>query len=132
MRTLLVEDEKIAQQVACKCLSDLGCQEVDLATSIAAGLRLAREHHYDLAIIDLGLDEDPHASWPGLALIAQLREDDKQFPILIWSGRRDWHIRFKGKQAGADAYLMKSVENSELADQLSRLLTKPIRTGALD
>ena len=122
MRALLVEDDKVAQECALTCLYKLGFEEVDLATSMAAGLRHARERRYDLAVVDLGLDEDPYGYRPGLDLISKLREEDKRFPILIWSGRRDWHVRLKGKEAGANAYLVKSADYTELVAQLGRLL----------
>ena len=123
MRALLVEDQEWEQERARVCLYEAGF-EVDLATSKEAGLHFGRERPYDVAIVDLGLDEEPDASWPGLELISELRDAMRHFPILIWSGRSDWSVRLKGKEVGADAYLVKSPDMSMFIDTLKALVKR--------
>jgi len=123
MRALVVEDTHWLRRRACKCLREAGF-EVDLAQNKEEGLRLGRQRGYDAAIVDLGLDDLPYEPTRGLELIAELRSDKHNLPILIWSGFRDPETELDGRKAGADAYLAKSSDMGEFIATLNAMISQ--------
>lgn len=118
MRILVVEDDaKIASFIE-KGLRQAG-YAVDRAADGETGLRLARSAPYDAMVLDLmlpGLD--------GLALLAQLRREGRNTPVLILSARGTVDDRVRGLQAGGDDYLAKPFSFSELLARLQALLRR--------
>ncbi|MCH7825699.1 MAG: response regulator [Acidobacteria bacterium] len=55
------------------------------------------EYPLDLAIIDLGLP-----GMPGLELIRKLRQQKRQFPILILTARAAWQDKVEGLESGLE------------------------------
>lgn len=115
MRILLIEDEQqireqISQQLQKQNLT------VDATADGSEGLYLGLEYSYDVAIIDLGL---PKIS--GIEVIQQLREANKEFPILILTARGRWQDKVEGLEAGADDYLVKPFHFEELSARLNAL-----------
>jgi len=118
MRILVVEDDtKIASFIE-KGLRQAG-YAVDRAADGEAGLSLARNAPYDAMVLDLmlpGID--------GLALLAQLRREGRNTPVLILSARGTVDDRVRGLQAGGDDYLAKPFSFSELLARLQALLRR--------
>ena len=56
-----------------------------MASNGEKGLYFGLEFDYDVAVIDLGLPK-----MDGIDLIAELRKQNRVFPILILTARRDW------------------------------------------
>ncbi|PHS30435.1 MAG: DNA-binding response regulator [Methylophaga sp.] len=115
MRILLIEDERqirepLAQQLQKQNLT------VDIAIDGREGLYLGLEQPYDVAIIDLGL---PKLS--GIEVIQKLREESKDFPILILTARGRWQDKVEGLEAGADDYLVKPFHFEELLARVNAL-----------
>jgi len=84
MRILLVEDEAPLRETLAARLKREGFA-VDAAQDGEEGLYMGREVPFDLGIIDLGL---PKMS--GMELVKALREEGKQFPVLILTARSSW------------------------------------------
>ena len=68
----------------------------------------------------------------GLKLTAQIREFDTKTPILFYSGAAYDTDKENARKAGAQAYLVKPVENEKLVAEVIRLIgesniVKPIR-----
>jgi two-component system response regulator PhoP len=118
MRVLLVEDEASLRETLAARLKRDGFA-VDAAPDGEEGLYLGREYPIDVAIIDLGL---PKMS--GMELIATLREEGKDFPILILTARGDWQDKVEGLEAGADDYLTKPFQTEELLARLNALMRR--------
>ncbi len=115
MRILLVEDEahlreQIEEQLQRQSLT------IDTAADGEEGLYLGTEYTYDVGIIDLGLPK-----LNGIDLIKQLREDGKDFPILILTARGRWQDKVEGLEAGADDYLVKPFHFEELSARINAL-----------
>lgn len=123
MRVLVVEDTGWQRERAHEALRQAGF-EVSLAQSKEGGLRLGRQGSYDAAVVDLGLDDLPDEPTRGLELITELRRDKHNFPILVWSGFSHWEIRSKGKEAGADAYLVKSSDMEAFIPTLNAMIRR--------
>jgi two-component system response regulator PhoP len=115
MRILLIEDEvhlreQITQQLQKQNLT------VDAVADGEEGLYLGLEYSYDVGVIDLGL---PKLS--GIEVIQRLRNEGKEFPILILTARGRWQDKVEGLEAGADDYLVKPFHFEELSARINAL-----------
>ena len=118
MRLLIVEDEDLLKAQLVKALEDAGFV-VDSAGDGEAGLFQARECDYDAAIIDQGL---PKIN--GIDLIKTIRQDGKNFPILILTARDNWTDKVKGLDSGADDYVVKPFQIEEIKARLNALVRR--------
>jgi two-component system response regulator PhoP len=118
MRILVVEDEPNLRSQLKSRLNEAG-YVVDVAEDGEEGLYFGREYEYDAAIIDLGLPK-----LDGMALIAELRGDDRDFPVLVLTARGNWQDKVEGLEAGADDYLTKPFQPEELLARLNALLRR--------
>ncbi|NIB41810.1 response regulator transcription factor [Pseudomaricurvus alkylphenolicus] len=118
MHILIVEDENLLQQQIAEQMLALG-YSVEKASDGREGLYFGEEYRFDLAIIDLGLPEID-----GIELIRRLRENDRNFPVLILTARGDWQDKVEGLEAGADDYLTKPFHQEELRARVQALLRR--------
>lgn len=118
MRLLIVEDEAAIRSQLAEFLGGQGFA-VDVAEDGKEGLYYATEYDYDLAIIDIGLPE-----LDGIALISQLRDAGKRYPVLILTARGNWQDKVTGLEAGADDYLVKPFHNEELRARVNALIRR--------
>jgi two-component system response regulator PhoP len=118
VRILVVEDEQQLREQLGQRLKKAG-YAVQMAPDGEEGAYLGEEYPFDLAIVDLGL---PGIS--GIELIRRLREQDKDFPILILTARGNWQDKVEGLEAGADDYLVKPFHIEELLARLNALLRR--------
>jgi len=99
MHLLLIEDDAEAARFLAKGLRESG-YVVDIAADGREGLFRATEGTYDLIIADRQL---PH--FDGLSIIAMLRKNGRQTPVLILSALGSVDDRITGLRAGGDDYL---------------------------
>jgi two-component system, OmpR family, response regulator len=134
MRILLIEDDlKIASFVV-SGLKAAGFA-VDHSKTGLDGLHLALTEPYDAAIVDIMLPE-----LDGLSVIAKLRREKINTPVIILSAKDAVDDRVSGLQAGSDDYLTKPFAFSELLARVQALIrrasgaTEPTRlkTGPLE
>ena len=118
MRILVIEDEEKLRLQLSTSLKEAG-YAVDMASDGEEGLFIGREYPVDVAVIDLGL---PKMS--GIDVIRQLRNDGRQFPILILTARDRWQDKVEGLEAGGDDYLVKPFHMEELQARISALLRR--------
>ena len=118
MKLLVVEDEALLRHHLFTRLGEHG-HVVDAVADAEEALYRVSEYNHDLAIIDLGL---PGMS--GLELIQELREQGKQFPILVLTARGSWQNKVEGLAAGADDYVVKPFQFEELEARLNALLRR--------
>ena len=118
MRILIVEDEKPLREQILNLMATekYAC---DAAADGREGLFLGSEYDYDLAIIDLGLP-----LMDGTELIRELRNKERNFPILILTARSNWQDKVGGLEAGADDYLTKPFHPEELRARIHALLRR--------
>lgn len=115
MRLLLIEDEPKLRESLYQYLKRAD-YSVDTADNGRDGLYLGLEHPYDVAVIDIGLPEIN-----GIDVIKRLRDQSKNFPILILTARDSWQDKVEGLEAGADDYLVKPFHNEELRARLNAI-----------
>jgi two-component system OmpR family response regulator len=117
MRVLVVEDERDLLEVLAQSLRESG-YAVDEASDGKTGLFKSSGTDYDAIVLDLML--------PGLNGWEVLRElrKTKKTPVLILTARDTLPDRVKGLDAGADDYLTKPFELSELRARLRALIRR--------
>ena len=105
---LLVEDHlQLAESVA-QALKSHGLTVDVLHDGVAADLALASEE-YAVAVLDVGLPR-----MDGFEVLARLRGRGKTLPVLMLTARSDVKDRVHGLNLGADDYLAKPFELTEL------------------
>lgn len=120
MRILIVEDEPLLLEQLNSSLTNQG-YAVDTASDGQEGLFQGTEYPYDLAIIDLGLPKID-----GIEVIKKLRQEGRNFPILILTARDQWQEKVIGLDSGADDYLTKPFEMDELLARVKALLRRSV------
>lgn len=118
MRVLLVEDDLVIASFVVKGLKEAG-YVADHATNGEDGLHFALTETYDVAIIDVMLPK-----LDGLSLIAEIRKQGRNTPVIILSAKRSVEDRIKGLQTGSDDYLTKPFSFSELLARLQALIRR--------
>jgi two-component system, OmpR family, response regulator len=122
LRILLVEDDTIISSFMMKGLKEAG-YAVDHAANGEDGLHLALEESYDVAVIDVMLPK-----LDGLSLIAEMRKQQRNVPVIIVSAKRSVEDRIRGLQTGSDDYLTKPFAFSELLARIQALLRRASNT----
>lgn len=123
MRILLVEDDALLGDGVCAGLRRED-NSVDWVKNGETALSAINETQYDCVILDIGL---PRMS--GLDVLKNIRESDNAVPVLILTAQDEISDRVKGLDAGADDYMIKPFEFSELCARL-RALTRRTRGKA--
>lgn len=108
MRVLIVEDNKELNQQMKETLMEMGMY-ADSALSGIDGEDKAFCNEYDAILLDLNLpDKD------GMEILKNLRAEHITTPVLIISARDELQDRIQGLNLGADDYILKPFEMSEL------------------
>jgi DNA-binding response OmpR family regulator len=134
-RILVVEDEPAVSRGVRDALAFNG-YAVDVAADGESGYALARENHFDMIVLDLMLPK-----LGGLDLLARLRGENVQTPVLILTARGQESDRVKGLENGADDYVVKPFSVRELIARVGAHLrrreaengvTQTARLGAVE
>ena len=123
MKLLVIEDnprlsERLKQQLQKRHV-------VELANSGDEGLRLATNDTFDIILLDLGLPDTP-----GLEVCRQIRHFTNDTPILVVTGIDTIASRVELLDAGADDYVTKPFDLSELHARINALSRRRKRKGS--
>ncbi|MBB5350774.1 DNA-binding response OmpR family regulator [Haloferula luteola] len=118
MRCLIIEDYPPLRENIAECLREEG-YAVDSSATGDEGLWYARNHPYDVLILDIMLP-----AVDGLTILRQLRDLQDKTPVLIISARDSIHQRIEGLDAGADDYLVKPFALSEMVARVRALVRR--------
>ncbi len=116
---LLAEDSERLQELLSDTLKNAG-YTLDVAATAAELFSSVTATKYDLLIIDLGLPDGD-----GLSAIRDLQATGMSVPILIITARGSIDDRIVGLDSGADDYLIKPFNHSELLARVRALLRRP-------
>jgi two-component system OmpR family response regulator len=118
MRILVVEDDPILGKGLSGSLGD-SAYAVDWAQDGEKADHLLSQTNYDAVILDLGLPK-----LDGLEVLRRLRRRNKRAPVIILTARDDVEDRVAGLDLGADDYLTKPFDLSELEARLRALIRR--------
>ncbi|GAB1543553.1 hypothetical protein NUACC21_62280 [Scytonema sp. NUACC21] len=118
MKILLVEDNEHSALFLGKALKAHGYQ-IEMAWDGQTALELARAFDYDLILLDVMLP-----LLDGISVCLQLRLEGCQIPIMLLTAKDSTSDRVKGLEAGADEYVVKTCELSELVARMRALLRR--------
>jgi DNA-binding response OmpR family regulator len=96
--------------------------DVTVALDGVEAIRLHREEHPDLVLLDLGLPR-----LDGLEVLERLR-GHRDTPVIILTARDEVDARVQGLEAGADDYVTKPFQFSELVARIRAVLRRHGRT----
>lgn len=117
-RLLLIEDDPSLARGIAALLRNAG-HSVDHAVDGEGGLAMAELEPFALIILDLGL---PDIS--GFDVLRELRRGGNRTPVLVLTARDAIEDRVTGLDEGADDYLLKPFEHSELEARIRALLRR--------
>lgn len=118
LRLLLVEDDAPLADGLANSLRQSGYSVDWIADGSAADATLLKRQ-YDLVILDLNLPGQD-----GFEVLRRLRAQNKPLPVLILSAREASAERVRGLDSGADDYLTKPFDLSELEARVRALIRR--------
>jgi two-component system, OmpR family, response regulator len=124
MRILVAEDDAVLAEALQRSLRESG-HAVDWVKNGAEAEGAVTLEDFDLLILDLGL---PKTS--GLDVLKRLRARDSRLPVLILTAADGVRDRVRGLDAGADDYLAKPFDLSELEARVRALTRRGMAGGA--
>ena len=118
MRVLLVEDDA---SVANSIVTMLNSESfvVDTADLGEDGLEIGKIYDYDIILLDLMLPDID-----GYEVLNRLRAAKVNTPILILSGLSDMEHKVRGLGVGADDYMTKPFQKSELVARIQAIIRR--------
>lgn len=122
MQILLVEDDRPLAAGLQKALQKAGYTSNHVETG-AAALHTLRAEKPDIVVLDIGLPDTD-----GITILKKIRTTDTELPVLLLTARDSIEDKVAGLDSGADDYLAKPFEMSEL---LARLRVLGRRLGTI-
>ena len=119
---LVIEDDELFRDMITMALGEAGFETLE-ADHGRAGVDLAREHHPDVVISDVQMQQ-----MDGYAVLEALRADPDtaSIPIILMTGMPDDEGRREGMSLGADDYLPKPFGISDLLATINARLQKQL------
>jgi two-component system response regulator QseB len=112
MRILLVEDDELLGSATCEGLRHFG-HTIDWVKDGLSGEKIIKNEHFDVVILDIGLPKQS-----GWEILEKSRNRGCTVPILVLTAKELIEDRVKGLDLGADDYLVKPFDLSELSARL--------------
>ncbi len=120
MRILIAEDDETLGESLAVGLRHEG-YAVDWVKDGTAADQALRSENFDLVVLDLGLPETS-----GLRVLDNLRLRENKVPVLILTARDSVEDRIKGLDMGADDYMTKPFDLSELSARIRALQRRSV------
>ena len=124
-RVLYIEDHEDTRELVTLVLEQKSF-EVVTGSTIQSGVALAGSQNFDLYLLDSWL-----ADGSGLDLCRRIREFDQDTPILFYSAAAYEIDRDQAIKSGAQAYLIKPSQPSELCNLVTSLIESHRRQFAV-
>ena len=124
MRILLVEDDAMLADAVTRALKQ-ATHQVQRAANGADADRALATNEYDLVLLDVGLPQ-----LDGLEVLKRLRARRSKVPVLVLTVRDSVQDRVAGLDLGADDYLAKPFELSELEARVRALIRRSHASAA--
>lgn len=124
MRILLVEDDPMIGDVVQGSLKDASYAVDWVKDGLAASSALALQR-YDLVLLDLGLP-----GRDGLDMLRGIRGQANAVPVVVITARDALETRIEGLDSGADDYVLKPFEMSELLARMRAVARRHTGTAS--
>jgi len=118
MRILLAEDDPDLSRQLKQALADAD-YAVDHAPDGEEAHFLGDTEPYDAVILDLGLP-----GIDGMTLLARFRQSNRHTPVIILTARDELNDRVQGLNSGADDYMLKPFEPTELEARIRAVMRR--------
>jgi len=118
MKILIIEDEKRLAAVLKKGLEE-NAFTVDMSHDGEEGLYMAETFPYDAILLDIMLPV-----MDGFTILSKLRAKGLGVPVLMLTARGEVEDRIKGLNTGADDYIAKPFDFSELLARLKSVIRR--------
>ena len=125
MKILIIEDNPILSARMKQQLQK--SHLVETALTGKEGLDLFRTNIFDIVLLDLGLPD-----MEGAAVCKSLRRQSASIPILVISGENEVTARVELLNIGADDYIVKPFEPSELEARMNALARRQARNDSIE
>lgn len=121
-KILVVEDEEAIASMIAMNLRVVGLDPVVFGDGLAAEQSLARQHDYDLALLDVMLPGKD-----GFALMESVKPYG--IPVIFLTAKGDLHSKLLGLTGGAEDYIVKPFEVLELLARVDKVLGRGRQQG---
>jgi DNA-binding response OmpR family regulator len=118
LSVLLVEDDPDTREMLDLLMKEWGYQ-FSIATTATDGLKQSLQNRFDVIVLDNWLPD-----LDGIELCRQIREFDRQTPIIFFSAATMGSEDRAAIQAGANAYIYKGMPLGNLREAMARELKK--------
>jgi two-component system, OmpR family, response regulator len=118
MRILVVEDDSLVADAIRRGLSMAGFA-ADCAPDAEQAAHALAAEHFDLAVLDIALP-----GVDGLTFLRRLRNSGRHLPVLILTARETLATKIEALDLGADDFLVKPFEQTELAARCRALIRR--------
>ena len=119
MHILIAEDDEVLADGLCRSMRQQGYAVDYVSDGLEADLMLKGAQPFDLVVLDLGLPR-----MDGLSVLRNMRERNRQIPVIILTARDGVGDRVKGLDLGADDYLVKPFSLAELEARVRALIRR--------
>lgn len=114
-QVILLEDEPVLREELAEFLQAQG-HRVTVAATVAEFMQVLQPREHQVAVLDLGLPDGD-----GLDLILRMRRSGMRLGIVILTARGSTQDKVTGLTGGADYYIPKTADLSELAATIAAL-----------
>lgn len=118
MRVLLVEDDRMIGEVLTQTLKD-ATYAADWVRDGQTALNTLENQVYDVVLLDLGLPKKD-----GLEVLRSIRAKNNPVPVLVITARDTLDDRIRGLDGGADDYVLKPFEMTELLARMRAVVRR--------
>jgi DNA-binding response OmpR family regulator len=117
---LVIEDEPDLRQLSVWLLEAEGYRALQSADG-TEGLKIAREHHVDLVLLDIKMP-----GRYGWSILTEFKESPElvHIPVIVFTASADAGSRSKAIQMGAVDYLIKPIDAQKLKECITRVLNR--------
>lgn len=114
---LIVEDEPVDRELACRCVSKIDSLEILEASDGQEALELCNHHRPDLVLTDMRMPR-----LDGLELVRELRHEMPAMPVILMTARGSERVAVEALEAGAVSYVPKAAMIELLVDTVEQAL----------
>ncbi len=119
-RILIIDDEPINIKVVCRYLREAGYKNCNATNDATSAIDLIRSDRPDLILLDLMM---PQVDGLQILKMARADRDLQQTPIIVLTATDDRSTKLTALELGANEFLMKPVDPTDLLPRIRNVLT---------